>query len=179
MSRIGREPISIPSGVEITIDDQKIIIKGKYAHWEYILSSQFDCEIKENKFYLINKSDKNQLKKYYGLTRSLLANKILGAAEPFKKTLITKGVGYKFQVSANKLIISAGYSHPVEFVIPEAMTADVEANTKLTLTCNDKEALGLFAAQIRQTRPPEPYKGKGIMYENEKIIRKVGKSGKK
>lgn len=180
MSRIGKNPIIIPSGVSIKIeDDQLIKIQGKFGDFEHLLDSNLLIEIKENKLYLKNLSKKKDYKKYYGLNRSLLANKILGASEPFKKILIAKGVGYKFQISEKKLILNVGYSHSIEFQVPENIQAEVEANTKLIISSSSKEDLGLFAAKIRKTRPPEPYKGKGIMYENETIIRKVGKSGKK
>ena len=178
MSRIGKNPISIPNGIDIKMEDRLIKISGKYGNFEHILESGYEMQIADNILYLTQIDPKKHLK-FYGLTRSLLANKINGAAEPFKKVLIAKGVGYKFQVNGTKLILSVGYSHPVEFSIPTTLKVEVEANTKLILSSSNKEELGFFAARIRKVRPPEPYKGKGIMYENEKIIRKVGKSGKK
>lgn len=178
MSRIGKNPISIPAGIDIKMEERLIKISGKYGNFEHILESEYEIKIEDNKLYLVQINPKKHLK-FYGLTRSLLANKIKGASEPFKKVLIAKGVGYKFQVNGEKLILSVGYSHPIEFDIPKTLKVEVEANIKLILSSSDKEELGFFAARVRKVRPPEPYKGKGIMYDNEKIIRKVGKSGKK
>lgn len=179
MSRIGRNPIPIPNGVKIQVENQKITISSSQIQFEHILGSNLEIEIKENNLYLKNKDEKKSSKKFYGLNRSLLSNKIYGASEPFRKILNAKGVGYKFQLSGNSLIVNVGYSHPIEFNVPDNIKASVEANTKLILSSPDKEALGLFASRVRKVRPPEPYKGKGIMYENEVILRKVGKSGKK
>jgi len=178
MSRIGKNPISIPAGIDIKMEERLIKISGKYGNFEHILESEYEIKIEDNKLYLVQINPKKHLF-FYGLTRSLLANKIKGASEPFKKVLIAKGVGYKFQVNGEKLILSVGYSHPIEFDIPKTLKVEVEANIKLILSSSDKEELGFFAARVRKVRPPEPYKGKGIMYDNEKIIRKVGKSGKK
>lgn len=179
MSRIGKNPIKIPENVELKQEKNLIKIIGKNISFEHLLEKNLTIKIKENKVYLLTTNVKKDFKKFYGLNRSLLANKILGAAEPFKKILIAKGVGYKFQVEGKKIIINAGYSHAIEFLASQNIKVEIESPTKLILSSSNKEELGLLASNIRKTRPPEPYKGKGIMYENEKIIKKIGKSGKK
>jgi len=178
MSRTGKSPILIPEGVKISIEENNLFIEGKFGKFEHVLQKEFSVELKNRKLIVINNSKKDEMKKFHGLNRSLIANKIFGVSKPYSKVLLAQGVGYRFQITGNKLGLSVGFSHPVEFLIPEGISGTVEGNTKLTLVSNNKELLGQFCANVRSVRPPEPYKGKGIKYENEIILRKVGKAGK-
>jgi large subunit ribosomal protein L6 len=178
MSRVGKNPILIPKEVEIKITEQTLNILGKHGKFEHKLPFYLEAIIDNNFLTLNNISLDKENRKFHGLNRNLLANKIKGVSEPFKKVLIAQGVGYRFQVANNKMTLAVGFSHPVVFEIPKEIEANVEANIRLTLTCIDKAQLGQFAATIRAVRPPEPYKGKGIKYENEIILRKAGKAGK-
>lgn len=178
MSRTGKSAIIIPDGVTIDVKENNIVINGQFGKFEHVLQKEFSVEIKDKKLLVINNSEKTEMKKFHGLNRSLIANKILGVHKPYRKVLLTQGVGYRFQITENKIGLSVGFSHPVEFHIPKGISGTVEGNTKIIFISSDKELLGQFCATIRAVRPPEPYKGKGIRYENEIILRKVGKAGK-
>ena len=134
--------------------------------------------IEEKKLVLKRLKETKEVKSYHGLIRALLQNMVKGVDQQFSKVLIAEGVGYKFQVEKTNLIVNVGYSHPIQFSIPTDLAIKVESNTKISILGIDKEKVGFFASQIRSTRPPEPYKGKGILYEGEKILRKAGKTGK-
>jgi large subunit ribosomal protein L6 len=175
MSRIGKKLIKIPSNVKIIFDNNYIKVEGQFGKIE---KKVLDCV----KFNYINSNllitrinDTKEIKAYHGLYRALVQNMIIGVDKLFTKILITEGVGYKFQFENNVLILHMGYTHPVKFEIPNGIDIKLESLTKLVIKGVDKEIVGLFAAKIRDIRPPEPYKGKGILYENEKIRRKVGK----
>jgi large subunit ribosomal protein L6 len=178
MSRIGKKPIDIPSSVSITLEKNRIMVKGKHGSLENTFSDFVNIEKTENKLEITRKNDTKECKAYHGLSRALIQNMILGVNSKFSKVLIAEGIGYKFQLDKTNLILNMGYTHPVEFLIPEDLIIKLESPTKITITGIDKQKVGFLAAKIREVRPPEPYKGKGIMYEGEKIIRKVGKSGK-
>jgi large subunit ribosomal protein L6 len=179
MSRIGKKVIEIPKGVEVTINDRNINIKGKFGALEKIISNP-DVTIhqEDNKLILQRRNETKTTKAYHGLMRALVQNMVLGVNEKFSKNLIAEGVGYKFQLESNLLIVNVGYTHPINFNVPQDITIKVESPTKISISGIDKEKVGFLASQIRATRPPEPYKGKGVMYEGEKIIRKAGKTGK-
>ncbi len=176
MSRIGKLPIPVPSGVQIDITDQSISVKGKKGSLERELRPEIDVILKDNEILVDMKVENKKNQAFRGLTRSLINNMVIGVEEGFKKALVIEGVGYKASVSGSKLTLNVGYSNPVEFELPEGVTASVEQN-KIALESIDKELLGLTASRIRQIRKPEPYKGKGIRYEDEHIVRKVGKAG--
>jgi large subunit ribosomal protein L6 len=178
MSRIGKKVIEIPKDVSINIENNKIIVKGKHGSLERTILDNLNVEFSEQKLVVTRKDDTKQSRSYHGLTRALLQNMVSGVDQKFSKTLIAEGVGYKFQVDKNTLILSVGFSHPVEFVIPSDLSIKAESPTKLVISGIDKEKVGFMAAKIRDMRPPEPYKGKGLLYEGEKIIRKAGKTGK-
>jgi large subunit ribosomal protein L6 len=178
MSRIGKATILIPTGVSISFKDERFYISGKYGKFEHLLDANFSFILENNKLSIINTLSNNETKKLYGLNRSLIANKVLGVSKPYEKILIAQGVGYKFQKNENKINLNVGFSHLVEFQIPDIIFVTVESNTKLICVSIDKELLGQFCSKIRAIRPPEPYKGKGIKYETEIILRKVGKTGK-
>ena len=178
MSRIGKKPIQIPKDVNVLIKDQVIIIKGKYGSLERSFLNKVSIDIENNQISLRRLDDAKESREYHGLIRALIQNMVLGVNQPYSKTLVAEGVGYKFQVEKTNLILNVGFTHPVRFVIPSDISVKMESNTKISLSGINKENVGFFAAEIRSTRPPEPYKGKGILYEGEKIIRKAGKTGK-
>jgi len=178
MSRIGKKLIEIPEGVSIAVQDNKIIVKGKHGTLEREILDVLDVLIEEKKLVLKRLKESKEVKSYHGLIRALLQNMVKGVDQQFSKVLIAEGVGYKFQVEKTNLIVNVGYSHPIQFSIPTDLAIKVESNTKISILGIDKEKVGFFASQIRSTRPPEPYKGKGILYEGEKILRKAGKTGK-
>ncbi|MBI4049719.1 MAG: 50S ribosomal protein L6 [Candidatus Doudnabacteria bacterium] len=175
MSRIGKKPIAIPSGVTAEIKERTLKVKGPKGE----LSLEIHPKVKLNKqdselLVEINDKESKQEKALWGLFRSLVNNMVLGVTTGFVKNLEINGVGYKAAVSAKKLVLNLGYSHPVELAIPAGLEAKVEKNV-ITVSGADKQAVGQFAAVVRQTRPPEPYKGKGIKYADEVIRRKAGK----
>lgn len=178
MSRIGKKAISIPKDVSIEIQDKKIIIKGKHGVLEKSFIEGIHVELKENKIIVTRDDDSKKSRSCHGLIRALIQNMVSGVNDKFSKTLIAEGVGYKFQIDKKNLILSMGYSHPIEFQIPGDLTINLESPTKISISGIEKDKVGFLAAQIRDIRPPEPYKGKGIRYEGEIIIRKAGKTGK-
>jgi len=178
MSRIGKKIIDIPPDVTVTINERKISTKGKYGNLEKSFENFVQIERNENKINILKTIDTKQSRAYHGLTRALIQNMISGVSSKFSKILIAEGIGYKFQLDKQKLILNMGYTHPIEFNIPSDLEIKLESPTKIIVSGIDKEKVGFLAAKIREIRPPEPYKGKGIMYEGEKILRKEGKSGK-
>ena len=178
MSRIGKKAIILPKNVSIKLEDKKVIIKGKHGSLEKNFSELINIGIENEKVILTRVNDEKATRAYHGLMRALIQNMVTGVDEKFSKVLIAEGVGYKFQVDKGNLILNVGFTHPVEFVIPTDISVKLEGATKLELTGIDCEKVGFFAAKIRDMRPPEPYKGKGILYQGEKIIRKAGKTGK-
>ena len=178
MSRIGNSPITIPEGVEVKLDGNKITVKGPKGTLEKELHSNMNVSI-ENNVITVKRSDNEPANRsLHGLTRTLINNMVIGVKEEFKKELEINGVGYRAQKQGNKLVLTLGYSHPVVMEDPEGIESTV-ADNKITITGIDKEKVGQYAAEIRDKRRPEPYKGKGIKYADEVIRRKVGKTGKK
>ncbi len=179
MSRIGKQPVTIPDGVNVQLADREITITGSKGTLKRNIIDNISVEVKENTIVVDTMVNSTKVNAFRGLTRSLINNMVLGVTEGFRKVLLIEGVGYRAAVKGNTLVLNVGYSHPVDFELPENVKASVDGNTKITLESIDKELLGLVAAKIRQVRAPEPYKGKGIRYENEHIVRKVGKAGAK
>lgn len=179
MSRIGKLPIKVPTGVEVNCNNLDITVKGKFGTLETKIPNSLEVKKQENTLIVEIKEGNQNASALHGLYRTLINNMVLGVSKQFEIKLILKGVGYRASVQGKSLILSLGFSHPVELSIPENILAEVQQNTTLILKGCDKEKLGLFAAEIRSWRLPEPYKGKGILYDGEKIIRKAGKSGKK
>jgi len=180
MSRIGKQPITIPAGVKVDLKGQHITVTGKKGTLERDIMPEIEVEIQDNEIVVKNRIENRRVHAFRGLTRSLINNMVVGVEKGFKKVLVIEGVGYKANVEGSKkLVVNVGYSNPVEYELPETVKATVDGGTKITLESIDKEVLGLSAAQIRQIRKPEPYKGKGIRYEDEHIVRKVGKAGAK
>jgi large subunit ribosomal protein L6 len=179
MSRIGKQPIPVPAGVKVELAGQLLTVTGAKGTLKREIVQDIDVQIQDNVIHVSNRIENTKVNAFRGLTRTLINNMIIGVVDGFKKILIIEGVGYKANVSGTTLTLNVGYSNPVNFQLPKEVSATVEGNTKVVVECIDKELLGLVASRIREVRKPEPYKGKGIRYEGEHIIRKVGKSGSK
>jgi large subunit ribosomal protein L6 len=179
MSRIGRLPVAVPAGVTVDIKEgNDVVVKGPKGTLERCFAPQMKIELSGAEIIVTRPDDKKENKALHGLTRALIHNMVVGVSQGFTKVLEVNGVGYKAQKQGNKLVLSLGYSHPVEMDDPEGVESKVEGN-KITVSGISKEKVGQYAAEIRGKRPPEPYKGKGIKYSDEIIRRKVGKTGKK
>ena len=181
MSRIGRMPIAIPDGVTVTIaENNKVTVKGPKGTLERVLPEEMEIKMEDNTVVVSRPNDLKKMKSLHGLTRTLINNMVVGVTAGYEKVLEVNGVGYRAQKQGNKLVLALGYSHPVEMVDPEGIESVVDTSTnKITIKGIDKEKVGQYAAEIRDKRRPEPYKGKGIKYADETIRRKVGKTGKK
>lgn len=179
MSRIGKLLIKVPKTVNIRLEDNQVIVKGPIGELVQKIPKEINLIISEDNIQISKLEESRLANQKYGLIRSLVKNMVLGVEKKFEKKLQMIGVGYKALVQANELILNVGCTHPVIFSIPKGMEVIVETNINLTIKGASKEIVGLFAAKIRATRPPEPYKGKGIRYIDEIILRKAGKSGKK
>lgn len=179
MSRVGKKPISIPSKVKVVVTEGDVLVQGPRGELHRVFPPQLAITVAENRITVQPQEESQKVKALFGLFRTLLANMVKGVSDGFERVLEIQGVGYRAEVQGRQLILNLGYSHPVPFELPEGISAQVEKQTKLTLSGIDKDLLGLTAARIRRFRPPEPYKGKGIKYQEEKIRRKVGKTGSK
>lgn len=179
MSRIGKQPIDIPQGVEIKIEGNLITVKGPNGQLSRELHNDMIVEMEESQIVVKRPSEEKFHKSLHGLTRTLVNNMVEGVTKGFEKSLELVGVGYRAQKQGTKLVLSVGYSHPVEIEPKPGIDIDVPTATKIIVRGADKEAVGALAANIRKVREPEPYKGKGIRYENEHVRRKVGKAGSK
>lgn len=179
MSRIGKLPVVIPSGVNIDINSNEITVKGPKGQLSRILHPDMIIEIDEKELTVKRPSDKKEHRSLHGLTRALINNMVIGVNNGFEKRLEINGVGYRAQKQGKKLTLNLGYSHPIEMIDPEGIETVVEGNNKIVISGIDKEQVGKHAANIRKKREPEPYKGKGIKYADEIIKRKEGKTGAK
>ena len=179
MSRIGKMPIAVPAGVTVDIaENNKVTVKGPKGTLERVLPAEMDIKMEGNEVIVSRPNDLKKMKSLHGLTRTLIHNMVVGVSEGYKKELEVNGVGYKAAKQGKKLVLSLGYSHPVEMEDPEGLESTVDGN-KIIVSGISKEKVGQYAAEIRDKRRPEPYKGKGIKYVDEVIRRKVGKTGKK
>ena len=179
MSRIGRMPIAIPAGVTVDIaENNQVTVKGPKGTLQRVLPAEMDIKLEGNEVVVSRPNDLKKMKSLHGLTRTLINNMVIGVTEGYSKVLEVNGVGYRAAKQGKKLVLNLGYSHPVEMEDPEGLESKVDGNT-ITITGIDKEKVGQYAAEIRDTRRPEPYKGKGIKYADEVIRRKDGKTGKK
>ncbi len=178
MSRIGKKPIEIPAGVTVTINGSDVTVKGPKGELSRSFNSDLTITLEENVLTVTRPSDEKTHRALHGTTRAVLANMVEGVSKGFEKSLELIGVGYRAQKQGNKLILSVGYSHPVEFEPEQGLEVEVPSNTKIIVKGVSKERVGALAADIRDVRPPEPYKGKGIRYEGEYVRRKEGKTGK-
>jgi len=179
MSRIGRKPIAIPGGVTVTLDNRTITVKGPKGTLSRELHKDMQVKVEGNEIIVERPSDHKLHRSLHGTTRSVIANMVAGVTEGFAKSLELVGVGYRANKSGNKLVLNVGYSHPVEIVPESGVEFEVPAQNKIIVRGIDKELVGATAAKVRSVREPEPYKGKGIKYENERILRKEGKTGGK
>lgn len=180
MSRIGKMPIAIPTGVTVDIaENNKVTVKGPKGTLERVLPSEMVIEIEGAEITVSRPSELKKMKALHGLTRTLLANMVIGVTAGYEKHLEINGVGYRAAKSGKELNLTLGYSHPVIMTDPEGIESILDGQNKITIKGIDKEKVGQYAAEIRAKRPPEPYKGKGIKYADEVIRRKVGKTGKK
>lgn len=180
MSRIGKLPIEIPTGVDVNIIDSNLItVKGPKGTLERQLVKEMNIAKEGNQIVVTRPNDLKKMRSLHGLTRTLISNMIEGVTKGYEKKLEINGVGYRVQKQGKKLVLSLGYSHPVEMVDPDGLESVVEGTNVIIVKGISKEKVGQYAAEIRFKRPPEPYKGKGIKYSDEVIIRKEGKTGKK
>lgn len=177
MSRIGNRVLSLPSNVTLTVDGNKVTVKGPKGELSTEVNKHITVEVKENEVVITR--DNDNYKNFHGTANANIKNMIVGVSEGFEKKLEAVGVGYRFNLKGNNLVVTAGYSHPVEVSIPAGIKLEVPSNTELFVRGADKQLVGEFAANVRKIRKPEPYKGKGIRYTDEHIIRKVGKKAAK
>ena len=178
MSRIGKKPIEIPAGVKVNINGSHIKVEGPKGRLERIVNDQVEVRLDAEQLHVVP-LDEKEGRALQGLTRSLLANMVHGVNSGFSSVLEISGIGYRAELQGSTLNLALGFSHPVAYPLPEGIKAEVEKQTKITLSGIDKELLGATAAKIRSFRPPEPYKGKGIKYAGERILRKAGTTGAK
>jgi large subunit ribosomal protein L6 len=179
MSRIGKKPVAVPSGVTVQVEGQLIRVKGPKGELERTVHAEIGLALEGEQISVTRPSDESRHKALHGLTRTLIANMVEGVAKGYQKVLEIQGVGYKAEMTKTGLNVIAGYSHPVAYKAPEGITFAVANNTVVTISGPNKELVGQVAAELRQIRPPEPYKGKGIRYQGERVRRKAGKTGAK
>ncbi|AOT71182.1 50S ribosomal protein L6 [Geosporobacter ferrireducens] len=180
MSRIGKQPITIPQGAEVKIDEKNLVtVKGPKGQLQQQISKDIKLTIEENTLLVERPTNNKVHRSLHGLSRSLINNMVEGVTKGFEKKLQIVGVGYRAAKSGNKLTLSLGYSHPVEMIDPDGITTEVPTQTEILVKGIDKQQVGNYAAKIREWREPEPYKGKGIRYSDEVVRRKEGKTGKK
>ncbi|HTX58191.1 MAG TPA: 50S ribosomal protein L6 [Verrucomicrobiae bacterium] len=179
MSRIGKLPVAVPSGVNVTIGSNEVLVKGPKGELrQQILADVVDVKLEDGKVLVSRKGDAKAHRSAHGLTRTLIANMIEGVSKGFRKSLEIQGVGYRAAKAGEKLNLTLGFSHPVVFEPPSGIALSVEGTNKIHVEGMDKQSVGQVAAEIRDLRPPEPYKGKGIRYEGETVRKKLGKAGK-
>lgn len=179
MSRVGRKPIPVPAGVQVSVDGNVVRVKGPKGELQRQLHRDMRILVEGQQIRVERPTDEREHRALHGLTRTLVANMVEGVSKGFQKTLELVGTGYRAAKSGQKLVLTVGFSHPVEMVPPKGIDIEVPATNSVIVKGADKEAVGAFAAKIREVRPPEPYLGKGIRYQGEAVRRKVGKTGKK
>jgi large subunit ribosomal protein L6 len=178
MSRIGKLPIPVPSGVKVNVESNHVTVEGPRGKLERSLPAQISIEQEDGRLVCVSPSEGREHRSLHGLTRTLLANMVTGVSSGFRKELELVGVGYRAQKQGEDLVLTLGFSHPVRFRPPQGVSIEVADATHFAVTGNSKEQVGQIAADLRRLRPPEPYKGKGLMYRGERIRRKAGKAGK-
>ncbi len=179
MSRIGRMPITVPAGVEVKVDGHTVTVKGAKATLTQEFHPNMNIAVEGNEIHVTRPNDEKQNRALHGLTRSLIHNMVVGVTDGFKKELEVQGVGYRVAKQGKDLVMNLGYSHQVTMSEPEGITIEVPSQNKIVISGPDKQKVGQFAAEVREKRPPEPYKGKGIRYAGEYVRRKEGKTGAK
>lgn len=175
MSRVAKAPVTLPKGVSVTLNGQQVEVKGSKGTMSLHLHDLVELKQEDDQLVFSPVSDSKEAWMHTGTMRSLVNNLVVGVSEGFEKKLQLIGVGYRAQVAGNKVTLNVGYSHPIEYTLPEGVTAETPSQTEIILKSNDKQALGQAAAKIRGYRPPEPYKGKGIRYSDEHVVRKEAK----
>lgn len=178
MSRIGKLPIAIPAGVDVAIDGSTVTVKGPQGTLTRTVNSMISVEVKDGQVIVTRPNDTKEAKSLHGLTRTLVSNMVTGVNTGYKKELEINGIGYRAAMEGTTLVLNIGYSHKVEMPQPEGIKIEVPGPNKIVISGPDKQKVGQFAAEVREKRPPEPYKGKGIKYVDEYIRRKEGKAGK-
>lgn len=178
MSRIGKKPVDI-KGLQVSLTENKVKIKGKLGELEKVLHPNNSYEVVDNEIIVKRPNESKESKSLHGLSRALIDNMVIGVTEGFTKTLDIVGVGYKVELKGKSILLNLGYSHPIYFMPPEGITLECPSQTQIKITGIDKELVGLVAAKIRSFRKPEPYKGKGIKYSDEVIVKKAGKTAGK
>ncbi len=178
MSRIGKLPIPVPAGVNVKVESHHVTVEGPRGQLDRTLPAQIAIQQEDGQLVCTRPSDGREHRSLHGLTRTLLANMVTGVSAGFRKDLELVGVGYRAQKQGDELVLTLGFSHPVRFRPPEGVAVEVADPTHFAVTGNSKEQVGQVAADLRRLRPPEPYKGKGVMYRGERVRRKPGKSGK-
>lgn len=178
MSRVGKKPVEIPAGVTVTLNGNTVTVKGPKGELTRTFHADIEIKVEDNIVNVSRPTESKLHRSLHGTTRAIIANMIEGVSKGFERNLELIGVGYRAQKQGNKLVLNVGYSHPVEIEPEEGIEIEVPANTKITIKGTDKERVGALAANIRDVRPPEPYKGKGIRYAGEQVRRKEGKTGK-
>jgi large subunit ribosomal protein L6 len=179
MSRIGKKPISVPEKTQLTYKDRVLTVKGAKGTLTQTIHPAVELALDDASVSVACIKDDRQSRAFQGMTRSLINNMVVGVSKGFERVLEINGIGYRAELKGKQIVLSLGFSHPVEFNLPEGISADVDKNNVIKLSGIDKEVLGRTAAKIRSLRPPEPYKGKGVKYAEERIIRKAGKTGTK
>lgn len=180
MSRIGKKPVEIPKGVDVKIQEHRVAVKGPMGELQWVYADKVKVSVQDSRVVVESTDESRQGLAWHGLARSLIQNMVTGVSEGYKKVLEIVGIGYKAQVQGDRIVLSLGYSHPVEFKLPGDIKAEVDKKqTQLTITGIDKQKVGQVAADIRALRPPDAYKGKGIRYAGERLRLKAGKAGKK
>ena len=179
MSRIGRLPIAVPSGVDVTIDGRRLVVKGPKGELTRDLHPDMTLDREDGNLVVTRPTEQKHHKQLHGLTRTLVNNMVVGVTSGYRKGLEITGVGYRAALVGRKLQLNLGYSHPVEIEPPAGISFELENPTRLAVVGIDKELVGQIAARVRSTRKPEPYKGKGVRYAGERVLRKAGKAGKK
>ncbi|HEU4749598.1 MAG TPA: 50S ribosomal protein L6 [Acidimicrobiia bacterium] len=179
MSRIGKKPVLVPAGVDISITGQTVAVKGPRGSLERTFTDRVDLTLEDGTVLVARKDDARESRALHGLSRALLANMVIGVAEGFRRELSIVGVGYRAALKGSGIELQLGFSHPVQVTAPEGISFEVPEPTRVIVSGIDKEQVGQVAADIRKLRPPEPYKGKGVRYLNEQVRRKAGKAGKR
>ena len=179
MSRVGKIPVPVPGGVQVTVKENVISVKGAKGELSQPFQPEVSFDVQDGQVVVNRRDDSKRARSMHGLYRNLLNNMVLGVSEGFKKTLVINGVGYRAELKGKNILFSLGFSTQIEYQAPEGVVLAVDGNNKVVVSGIDKAKVGQAAAEIRGLRPPEPYKGKGIKYEDERVRRKVGKSGVK
>lgn len=177
MSRVGRLPVQIPDNVSVTVKGTTISVEGPRGAMTQDFVPDVAIEVSDGACVVSRKNESKQAKSFHGLYRNLIQNMVTGVSQGFTKSLLINGVGYRAELQDGLLVLNLGYSMPIEYVIPEGLSIETDGPNKVTITGMDKQQVGQVASEIRSLRPPEPYKGKGVKYEDENIVRKVGKAG--